>query len=83
VDVAPALARVGDFAAYVSADDRDLDARWSAVLKAELIGRPVGAPDWVRQWEQRLGQNFSPRKRGPKPRTFTSGDPRSASLFSN
>jgi putative transposase len=83
VDVAPALARIDDFAAYVSGEDRDVDARWSAVLKAEVIGRPVGAPDWVRQWEQRLGQNFSPRKRGPKPRAVSSVEPQSAPLFDN
>ena len=72
VDVEPAVARTGDFAAFLAgapgADARGEEARWSDVLQAELIGRPVGAKPWVRQWEAALGRDFSPRKRGPKPK---------------
>jgi len=44
------------------------EARWGEVLKAELIGRPVGAEEWVRGLEERLGRDFLPKKRGPKPK---------------
>ena len=42
VSVEPALARIDNFAAHV-AGEADDQARWAEVLKAELIGRPVGA----------------------------------------
>jgi len=71
VDVGPGLARVGDFAAFVGGGQADDDARWSEVLKAELIGRPVGDRAWVRGLEQRLDRDFSPRKRGRKPKIAT------------
>ncbi len=68
VIVEPALSRIGDFAAFVDARDTGVETLWSDVLKAERIGRPVGAREWVRELEQRLGQDLSPRKRGPKPK---------------
>ena len=68
VVVEPALSRIGDFAAFIGARDPGVEARWGEVLKAEGIGRPVGAQDWVRELERRLGQDFSPRKRGRKPK---------------
>jgi len=81
VAVEPALARIGDFAAFV--DQTGDEARWGDVLKAELIGRPVGAEAWVRQLENQLGRDFSPRKRGPKPRITRGGAPGDAPLFGN
>ena len=65
VVVAPALSRVGDFAGFVaqSADD---GGRWTDVLRAELIGRPVGARAWVEQLEARTGRALLPFKRGRK-----------------
>jgi putative transposase len=66
VDVTPALARVGDFAALVAPGPSVDEARWGEVLKAELIGRPVGAEAWVRGLEEQFGRGFSPKKRGRK-----------------
>jgi hypothetical protein len=61
----------------------EFQACWSEVLKAELIGRPVGAKDWVRGLEQRLGHDFSPRKRGPKPKTVRTEAPETVASFHN
>ena len=80
--VEPALSRIGDFAHFV-AREADDQARWSDVLRAELIGRPVGAKAWVEQLEARTGRSFSPLKRGRKPAggspAVTDGSP----LFDN
>jgi putative transposase len=67
VDVEPALARIDDFAAFVAAEPDDA-ARWTDVLRAEQIGRPVGAKAWIEGLEKQYGRSFSPAKRGPKPR---------------
>jgi putative transposase len=72
VDVQPALARTGDFAAFLNPDTAS-EAQWNDVLKAELIGRPVGAKAWVEHWESELGRVLSPRRRGPKPRARADG----------
>ena len=72
VDVAPALARIDDFAAFVAADQDD-EATWSEVLEAELIGRPVGTKAWVESLEKQLGRSLSPQKRGRKPRGEKAG----------
>lgn len=67
VTVAPALTRIPDFAAFLGADEVGRD-RWDAVLKAELIGRPVGARPWLEQMERQLGRTLMPQRRGRKPR---------------
>ena len=67
VIVAPALDRIGDFAAFL-ADAGEGDALWAEVLKAEGVGRPVGAKAWIEQLEAKSGKTLSPLKRGPKPR---------------
>jgi len=66
VTVEPALSRIGDFSAFVEAapDDNPL---WSRLLKAEGIGRPVGAKEWIAELERAHGKVFSPQRRGPKP----------------
>ena len=66
VVVGPALSRIGDFAAFV-ASTADDSGRWTDVLRAELIGRPVGAKAWIEQLEARMDRSFSPLKRGRKP----------------
>ena len=66
VTVDPSLARIDDFAAFVVADPTD-ETRWTEVLKAELIGRPVGAKAWVEGVEKQFKRSFSPQRRGPKP----------------
>jgi len=43
VRVTPALARVGDLAAFLN-EHFDAAAAYGPLRKAELIGRPVGAP---------------------------------------
>lgn len=70
VVVEPALSRIPDFSAFLDAEPHG-EARWSEVLKAELIGRPVGAKAWIEQLERQYGKAFSPRKRGPKPKAAT------------
>lgn len=67
VEVAPALSRVGNFAGLISPAD-DIDPQWTNILRAELIGRPVGAKAWIEQLELQCGRDLSPRKRGPKPK---------------
>jgi putative transposase len=67
VRVAPALDRVGDFAAFL-AEEVDENAAYAALRRAESIGRPVGAPAWIAELERRTGRALAPRKRGPKPK---------------
>lgn len=67
VVVAPGLDRVGDFRAFL-ADATEGDRLWADVLKAEKVGRPVGAKAWVERLEVTYGKTFSPQKRGPKAR---------------
>ena len=66
VDVAPALERVGDFAAFLG-QEFDEALTYAALRKAETIGRPVGSPEWLSDVEQRTGLTLAPKKRGPKP----------------
>jgi putative transposase len=67
VTVAPGLERISDFAAFIEAAPTS-DSQWTQLLKAELIGRPVGAKAWIQQLEAAHGKTFLPQKRGPKPR---------------
>ena len=64
VSVAPALQRVGDFAAFLD-EDFDEAATYGPLRKAELVGRPVGAPDWITAMETRTGMTLKAGKRGP------------------
>jgi putative transposase len=54
VDVTPALARTGDFAAFLAGGGDE--ARWRALLGAETVGRPVGAADWIVALEARAAR---------------------------
>ena len=67
VRVAPALDRVGDFAAFLGAEF-DEALGYAALRKAESIGRPIGSPGWIADMEQRTGLTLLPAKRGPKPK---------------
>ena len=40
----------------------------SVEVRAELIGRPVGAKAWIEGLEVRYGRQLLPQKRGPKPK---------------
>jgi putative transposase len=68
VKVEPALDRIGDFAAFLE-EPFDEAASYADLRKAERIGRPVGASEWIAQMEQRTGLTLAPRKRGPAPRS--------------
>jgi putative transposase len=67
VKVAPALERVGDFAAFLG-EDFDEALSYAALRRAESVGRPVGSRAWLTDMEARTGRNLIPGKRGPKPR---------------
>ena len=67
VRVRPALDRVGDFAAFLG-QEVDEDAAFLALRRAEGIGRPIGAPDWIAALERQTGRTLVAAKRGPKPR---------------
>ena len=66
VKVAPALDRVGDFGAFLD-EAFDEALTYAPLRKAESIGRPVGAKDWLAAMEARTGRTLAPQKRGPKP----------------
>lgn len=67
VTVAPALDRLGDFAAFLADVPKD-NALWANLLKAERVGRPIGARTWIERLEAASGKTLSPQKRGPKPK---------------
>lgn len=67
VRVAPALERVGDFAAFLD-EPFDQAMTYAALRKAESIGRPVGSAEWLENMEANTGLTLKPQKRGPKPR---------------
>ncbi len=67
VTVAPALERVGDFAAFLD-EAFDEAFTYAALRKAESIGRPVGSPQWLEAMEAKAGITLRPKKRGPKAR---------------
>jgi putative transposase len=67
VTVAPALERVGDFAAFLG-EPFDEALTYAALRKAESVGRPVGSKDWLAAMEARSGLTLAPRKRGPAPK---------------
>jgi putative transposase len=67
VSVAPALERVGDFAAFLD-EDFDEALTYGALRRAESVGRPVGGAAWLADMEARTGRQLAPRPRGPAPR---------------
>jgi putative transposase len=67
VKVAPALERVGDFAAFLG-QPFDEALSYAALRKAESVGRPVGSSEWLTDMEARTGFTLRPQKRGPKPK---------------
>lgn len=72
VTVAPALERVGDFAAFLGEEfDEALD--YGALRRAESVGRPVGSKEWLMEMEARTGKTLAPRKRGPQPHRPVTG----------
>jgi putative transposase len=67
VDVAPALERVGNFAAFLG-EAFDEAMTYAALRKAESVGRPVGSKEWLEDMEAQTGLVLAPVKRGPKPK---------------
>ena len=63
---APVLERFPDLAARIAAGEDP--ARSDRLRKAERIGRPVGAADFIASLERRSGRRLRPEKPGPKPR---------------
>ena len=64
VEVAPLLARVGDFAAFLGTEEDQQATR--ALKMAETTGRPLGSASWVAALEERSGRALAARKRGRK-----------------
>ncbi len=64
--VFPALDRVGNFAAFLG-EDFDEPTTYTALRKAETIGRPVGSTDWLARMEEITGLKLAAAKRGRKP----------------
>ena len=73
VHVAPALERVGDFAAFLG-EEFDEALSYAALRKAESVGRPVGSKEWLADMEARTGKALAPGKRGPKAKLRKDGD---------
>lgn len=65
--VAPALERVGDFAAFLD-EEVDDAAAFAPIRRAETTGRPIGDAEWIAGLEERTGRTLAPGKRGPKKR---------------
>jgi len=67
--VAPALSRIGDFAAFL---EHDIDDNiFTALRHAEVIGRPIGSDDFIETLENQTNRQLKPQKRGPKKRGKT------------
>ena len=73
VMVAPILDLVGDFASLLEGAGDDPD--FAAIRSAEVIGRPLGTPQFVADLERRLGRPIARRAPGRKPRQPASDQP--------
>jgi len=67
VKVAPAIERVGDFAAFLG-EPFDEAMTYAALRKGEGVGRPAGSREWLEHMEAKTGLKLLPARRGPKPR---------------
>jgi putative transposase len=59
VNVAPALDRVGDFAAFLG-EPIDEAPGYAALRKAESVGRPIGTAEWLADMEACTGPTLRP-----------------------
>lgn len=59
VTVAPALERVGDFAAFLG-EELDEALTYAALRKAESVGRPLGSREWLADMEAKTGLKLAP-----------------------
>ena len=71
VSVKPLLDRAPRFADLL--DGEPDDAAFTPLRRAELIGRPIGAPGFLETIARRLGRAVAPGKRGRKPRNAVEG----------
>ena len=78
ITVAPVLARIDDFAAYL--DEEEDAARVAAIRSSRSTGRPVGPKAWLAALEGDTRRVLAPARRGPKPRA-TAADGDQAELF--
>ena len=67
IKIAPALERVGNFAAFLGEELCEA-LSYAALRKAESVGRPVGSKLWLAELEERTELKLAPAKRGPVPR---------------
>ena len=56
--VAPALERVGDFAAFLG-EEFDEALSYAALRKAESVGRPIGSKDWLKAMDEPTGMTLA------------------------
>ena len=61
----PALERAGDFAKFPGADFDEASA-YSALRRAETVGRSIGSAAFVKTLEQKTGRTLSPAQRSRK-----------------
>jgi len=66
VSVQPLRDRVANFADWLDADPDDPD--FNALRRNELIGRPLGSPDFLDAVNRQLNRAVTPSKRGRKPK---------------
>ena len=64
VKVTPGARAGADFAAFLGAEF-DEALTYTALRRAESVGRPVGSKDWLAEMEERTGLKLAPGKRGP------------------
>lgn len=64
VEVALALDRVGDYAAFLD-ESFDEAFTYAALRKAESVGRPVRLKQWLADMETRTGMQLGRKKQGP------------------
>ena len=64
VTVAPALERVGPFAAFLD-ETADADAALIALRRAETTGRPIGSAAWINAWSTIMRDRSHHASAGP------------------
>ncbi|NNC36727.1 MAG: transposase [Hyphomonadaceae bacterium] len=55
--------RIDDFADYLTRMNDD--SVYEPLRRSEIVGRPIGSPDFIKSLEQRTGRVLQARKRGP------------------
>ena len=81
VSVAPALDRVGDFAAFLG-ENFDEALSYAALRKAESVGRPVGSKEWLAAMEARTGLTLAAGRRGPTVKSGVGTQSEAGTLYS-